>query len=45
MLSRVIDYLETRPEVDKTRLAVHGVSWGAYWATKLSIVEHARLRA
>jgi len=45
MLSRVIDYIETRPEVDKTRVAVHGVSWGAYWATKLSIVEHNRLRA
>jgi len=45
MFSRVIDYLQTRPEVDKTRLAIHGVSWGAYWATKLSIVEHARLRA
>ena len=44
MLSRVIDYVQTRPEVDKNRLAVHGVSWGAYWATKLSIVEHARLR-
>ena len=44
MLSRVIDYLQTRPEVDKTRLAVHGVSWGAYWATKLAIVERARLK-
>jgi esterase FrsA len=44
MLSRVIDYVQTRPEVDKNRLAIHGVSWGAYWATKLSIVEHARLR-
>ena len=44
MLSRVIDYVQTRPEVDKTRLAVHGVSWGAYWATKLAIVERARLR-
>ncbi|MGA8493516.1 MAG: alpha/beta hydrolase, partial [Terriglobales bacterium] len=44
MLSRVIDYVQTRPEVDKTRLAVHGVSWGAYWATKLSIVERGRLR-
>ena len=44
MLSRVFDYVQTRPEVDKTRLAVHGVSWGAYWATKLSIVERARLR-
>jgi esterase FrsA len=44
MLSRVIDYVQIRPEVDKTRLAVHGVSWGAYWATKLSIVERARLK-
>lgn len=45
MLSRVIDYVQTRPEVDKTKLAIHGVSWGAYWAVKLSIVERARLRA
>jgi len=44
MLSRVIDYVQTRPAVDKNRIAVHGVSWGAYWATKLSIVERARLR-
>ena len=44
MLSRVIDYVQTRPEVDKTKIAIHGVSWGAYWATKLSIVERARLR-
>lgn len=44
MLSRVVDYLQNRSEVDKNRLAVHGVSWGAYWATKLAIVERARLR-
>jgi esterase FrsA len=44
MLSRVIDYVQTRPEIDKRRIAVHGVSWGAYWATKLAIVERARLR-
>jgi esterase FrsA len=44
MLSRVIDYLQTRPEVDTNRLVIHGVSWGAYWATKLAIVEHARLK-
>jgi dipeptidyl aminopeptidase/acylaminoacyl peptidase len=43
-LSRVIDYAQSRPEIDKSRLAVHGVSWGAYWATKLAIVERARLR-
>ena len=44
MLSRVIDYAQSRAEVDKNRLAVHGVSWGAYWATKLAIVEKARLK-
>jgi dipeptidyl aminopeptidase/acylaminoacyl peptidase len=45
MFSKVIDYLETRPEVDKTRIGVDGQSFGAYWAAKLSIVEHARLKA
>ncbi|PYX34050.1 MAG: hypothetical protein DMG81_20455 [Acidobacteria bacterium] len=44
MLSAVIDYAQSRPEVDKTRLAIHGVSWGAYWATKMAIVERTRLR-
>lgn len=44
MLSRVIDYAQSRPEIDKNRLAIHGVSWGAYWATKMAIVERARLR-
>jgi esterase FrsA len=43
-LSRVLDYLQTRPEVDKTRIAIHGVSWGAYWATKMAIVERSRLK-
>jgi esterase/lipase len=45
MFSRVLDYLQTRPEVDRTKVAVHGVSWGAYWGTKLAIVERARLKA
>ena len=44
MLSAVIDYAQSRPEIDKNRIAMHGVSWGAYWATKMAIVEHARLR-
>jgi len=44
VLSRVLDYVATRPEIDKNRVAMHGVSWGAYWATKMAIVEHARLR-
>jgi esterase FrsA len=45
VLSRVLDYVATRPEIDQNRVAMHGVSWGAYWATKMAIVEHARLRA
>ena len=45
MLSRVIDYVQSRPEIDKSRIAIHGVSWGAYWATKMSIVERSRLKA
>jgi len=44
MLSKVIDYAQSRPEIDKNRIALHGVSWGAYWATKMAIVERARLR-
>jgi esterase FrsA len=44
MLSQVIDFAQSRPEVDKNRIALHGVSWGAYWATKLAIVERGRLK-
>ncbi len=44
MLSRVLDYIAARPEIDKNRVAMHGVSWGAYWATKMAIVERARLK-
>ena len=45
MFSRAIDYLQTRPDVDKTRIAAVGQSFGAYWATKLAIEEHDRLTA
>jgi hypothetical protein len=43
--SKVIDYLQTRPEVDKSRIGVDGQSFGAYWATKLAILERTRLKA
>ncbi len=42
-LSKLIDYLTTRPEVDAKRILVHGVSFGGYWATKLAILERDRL--
>jgi dienelactone hydrolase len=41
--ARVLDYLQTRPEVDKRRILVHGQSFGAYWAAKLAHTEQARL--
>jgi alpha-beta hydrolase superfamily lysophospholipase len=41
--SRVLDYLATRPEVDKNRILVHGQSFGAYWAAKLAHTEARRL--
>jgi len=44
MLSRAIDYLVTRREVDSAKIAVDGQSFGGYWATKIAIVEHARLK-
>ena len=43
MYSRVLDYLETRPEIDKGRIVVHGQSFGAYWAAKLAHTEAKRL--
>jgi len=45
MLSKAVDYLQSRPEVDKNRIAFHGVSWGAYWGTKMAVVERDRLKA
>jgi esterase FrsA len=45
MLTRVIDYVYSRPEVDKSKVEFHGVSWGAYWGTKMAILEKARLKA
>jgi esterase FrsA len=44
MFSRVLDYLASRPEVDASRIAVFGVSFGGYWAAKLAHTERARLR-
>jgi esterase FrsA len=43
MYSRVLDYLATRPEIDQSRILVHGQSFGAYWAAKLAHTEAKRL--
>jgi formylglycine-generating enzyme required for sulfatase activity/dienelactone hydrolase len=38
-LRRSIDYLETRPEIDATRLAYYGISWGAIQGPIMLAVE------
>jgi predicted esterase len=43
MLRAALDYLVTRPEVDSKRIIFSGVSFGAYWATKMGILEKDRL--
>ncbi len=44
MLSRVLDYLATRPDVDSKRVVTWGVSYGGHWAAILAYTERARLR-
>jgi esterase FrsA len=44
VLSRALDYLISRKEIDPKRIVVHGVSFGGYWAAKLAVTERARLR-
>jgi esterase FrsA len=43
MFSVALDYLTKRPEVDAKRIIFSGVSFGAYWATKMAIIEKDRL--
>ena len=45
IFTAVIDYLETRPDVDPKRIAIMGRSFGGYWAAKMAHVEANRLRA
>ncbi len=41
--SAVLDYLGSRPEIDRNRILVHGQSFGGYWAAKLAHTEARRL--
>ncbi len=40
----VVDFLESRPEIDVDRVAVYGMSFGSYWATQFAAAE-PRFRA
>jgi len=39
-----IDYLVRRPDIDGSRIAVWGGSFGGYWAARMAYVEAKRLR-
>jgi len=43
-LVRTLDYLETRPDFDKDRIAYQGLSWGA-WAGPLHVALERRFKA
>lgn len=43
MFSAVIDYLQTRTDVDAKRIVVQGRSFSGHWAAKLAYTERARV--
>lgn len=45
MFSALIDYLRTRPEIDKSKIAVYGGSFGGHWGIRLAVTERERLHA
>jgi esterase FrsA len=45
MLVQAINYAFQQPDVDKSRVAVYGVSFGGFWASELAVTEEKRLRA
>ncbi len=43
VFSAVIDYLQTRKDVDGKRLVAYGGSWGGHWSARLAYSERDRL--
>jgi len=42
--SRVLDYLQTRSDVDSKRIVVRGQSWSGYWAALVAYKDRERIR-
>jgi esterase FrsA len=42
--SAVIDYVQSRADLDGTRIVVRGESWGSYWAARVGFAEVKRLK-
>ena len=36
----VISYLQKRPEIDRRKIAIYGISMGSYWSLRLSSYDH-----
>ena len=45
MLSRLIDAVIAAPDIDKSRVAIYGGSFGGYWSTMLAATERDRVKA
>lgn len=43
VFSRVLDWAETRSDIDASAMFMRGVSWGGHWATRVAIAEKDRL--
>jgi hypothetical protein len=41
----IFDWIDTRPDLDARRVAIHGGSTGGYWAAKLAHTHRERIRA
>ena len=44
MISVIIDFLQTRSDLDGCRVIVRGQSWGSYWSARAAYAEVARLK-
>jgi esterase FrsA len=44
IVSAIIDFLQTRDDLDGNRVIVRGQSWGSYWSARAAYAEVARLK-
>ena len=44
VFSAVLDYLQTRKDIDAKRIVAYGGSWGGHWSARLAFTDRERLR-
>ena len=45
LFSRVIDAMQSRPDIDPERIGFQGGSWGGHWSVRMAYAEPVRLKA